>query len=167
MRRRWRKYALFAATFAVALSVISYIHSFFPVLPMGKADTMVGWRDLGKLTGLYTGGFLKDNPDNIIGYEYKAASEAAFYARGNPDTKSDNYVGGHGLSYRFWSDPELYTGGNFLFIYDSRYRFRPESRLLKYFQYTEPERPLKIYGIGGELFYIHFIRCYGYKGPNG
>lgn len=164
MRQGWHRYAAFSVAFAVALSGVSYINSFFPIIPLGKADTMAGWNDLGKLLGFYTIDHIVKNPENIIGYEYKIASEAAFYTFGRPDVKSDNYVAEHGLSYRFWSDPQKYIGEDFLFIYDSRYRYKPEKKLLDYFEYIVPEKPLKIYGIGGELFDFHFIRCYGYKG---
>ncbi|MCP4632559.1 MAG: hypothetical protein GY855_06495, partial [candidate division Zixibacteria bacterium] len=164
MKRFWRKYAIFAVSFAVIITSLSYIHSFFPILPMGKSDTMIGWYDLGKVAGFYSDKFLNDNPDNVIGYEYKIAAESAFYIDGHPDTKSDNYVGEHGLAFRFWSNPEKLIGQNFLFLYDTRFWYRPEDNLLKYFDYYYPENPLKIYGIGGKLFYFHIIRCYGYKG---
>lgn len=166
MNRRWRYYAIFAVFFAIIASGITYIHSFFPILPMGKADTMTGWDDLGEVSGYYTIWHIPETPDNIIGYEYKIASEAAFYTFGQPDTKSDNFVGEHGLSYRFWSDPEDYMGEDFILAYDSRYRYHPEDKLLKYFEYYLSERPLRIFGVGGEQFSFHFIRCYGYKGVN-
>jgi len=164
MNRGWRKYALFGVSFSILLSALTYIHGFFPIIPMGSADTTTGWKDLGKIVGYYTNDFIPQTPNNIIGYEYKIASEAAFYTPGNPDTKSDNFVGEHGLSYRYWANPNDYIGDDFLFLYDSRHWYKPEDKLLNYFDFYVPEKPLKIYGITGKMFYFHIIRCYGYKG---
>ncbi|MBD3169560.1 MAG: hypothetical protein GF307_08760 [candidate division Zixibacteria bacterium] len=167
MKRTWRKYAVFAVSFAIAVTSLSYIHSFFPILPMGKADTMAGWRETAEVVDFYRRRHIANNPNNIIGYEYKIASEMAFYTEGKPDTKSDNYVGRHGLSYRFWSDPRNHIGEDFLFVYDSRYKYQPESALLGAFKYISPVRRLKIYGIGGELFSVRIIKCYEYQGVDG
>ncbi len=163
--RRWVEVyaisALIVSLIFVLIGLILPVAKFIPV--SSSLDTVSGWEQLTQrvekeMTGMPEGTI-------VIGYEYKTASEMAFYA--SMETYSNNFVGQKGLSYDYWSVPDDFVGRDAIFVYDQRNRYKDPESLKEFFDSVEESKPLEIHRAGRLLTTFHLFRCYGYRGLGG
>jgi 4-amino-4-deoxy-L-arabinose transferase-like glycosyltransferase len=142
--------------------LLGYASPFLPI-SLGKGEAIYGWKELALTVEAVRQKMGKDKPI-IIGYEYKTASELAFYLPDRPETFSNSLVGEKGLSYDFWSKPDDYVGRDAIFVYDQRVRYKEPEKLLKFFEKVEKEPELEVLKRGKRVTTFHMFRCYNYKG---
>jgi len=144
--------------------VLGYASPFLP-LSLGKGEAVYGWKEMA-LTVEGIRQKIEAHSPIIIGYEYKTASELAFYLPDRPETFSNNFVGEKGLAYDFWSSPNDYIGLNAIFMYDQRARYKSPEHLLKFFERVEKEPEFMLTKGGKRVTTFHIFRCYNYRGVN-
>jgi len=164
---RWKNFGRAALVFTAIVTLLLHLEALFPFLTFStSADTVTGYRQLGEVVGPIA----NDMPDKerliYIGYEYKSASEMAFYLPGKPETVSNNVVGKPGLQYDYWCDPDTLIGKDAIFVYDQRNEYKEFDRLKSLFDNVVAESPLKIYRMDRLVTTFHIYRCYNYKGLN-
>jgi len=164
---RWKNFGRVALVFTAIVTLLLHLDALFPFLTFSaSADTVTGYRQLGRVVG----SIANDMPDKerliYIGYEYKSASEMAFYLPGKPETVSNNVVGKPGLQYDYWCDPDTLIGRDAIFVYDQRNEYKEFDRLKSLFDNVVAESPLKIYRMDRLVTTFHIYRCYNYKGLN-
>jgi len=159
-RKRWLGLTSLIVGFIFVL--LGYASPFLPV-SLGKGEAVYGWKELAFTVEGVRQKMETDNPI-IIGYEYKTASELAFYLPDRPETFSNNFVAEKGLAYDFWSNPNEYKGRNAIFVYDQRARYKNPEHLQKFFERVEMEPELKVAKRGKKVTTFHIFRCYNYKG---
>jgi 4-amino-4-deoxy-L-arabinose transferase-like glycosyltransferase len=162
-RKRWLVLTSLAVGFIFVLT--GYASPFLPV-SLGKGEAVYGWKELALTVEGVRQKMDADNPI-IIGYEYKTASELAFYLPDRPETFSNNFVAEKGLSYDFWSNPNEYKERNAIFVFDQRARYKNPEQLQKFFERVEQEPELNVAKRGKKVTTFHIFRCYGYKGRAG
>jgi 4-amino-4-deoxy-L-arabinose transferase-like glycosyltransferase len=165
--RRWKKFGGVALAFTALVTLFLHLDALLPFLAFStSADTVTGYRQLGEVVG----SIAKDMPAGerlvYIGYEYKTASEMAFYLAGKPETVSNNVVGRSGLQYDYWCDPDTLVGRDAIFIYDQRNEYKEFHTLKLLFDNVVAESPLKIYRLDKLVTTFYIYRCYHYKGLN-
>jgi 4-amino-4-deoxy-L-arabinose transferase-like glycosyltransferase len=151
--------ALIVSLIFVAIALILPVVKSIPV--SSSLDTISGWRQLAQRVDKEKAGMPEGTV--VIGYEYKVASEIAFYA--SMETYSNNFLGQNGLEYDYWSDPKDFVGRDAIFVYDDRNRYKNPERLAEFFDSVAETEPLEIYRAGRRLTTFHLLRCFGYKGP--
>lgn len=164
---RWKNFGRVALVFTAIVTLLLHLEALFPFLAIStSADTVTGYRQVGEVVG----SIAEDMPDKerliYIGYEYKSASEMAFYLPGKPETVSNNVVGKPGLQYDYWCDPDTLIGKDAIFVYDQRNEYKEFDRLKSLFDNVVAESPLKIYRMDRLVTTFHIYRCYNYKGLN-
>jgi hypothetical protein len=157
--RFWGKFSL---GFLILTFFLAHILILLPNIHYGRGDYYTGW---DKLTNRVEDVRTKiEEPYFICGYEYKLASELAFYLDGHPETVSNNIVGRPGLQYDYWCDPDTLVGYNAIFVYDERQNFKDPSELNKFFNSVEREGKVLIKKAGKKVTEFHIFRCLNYKG---
>jgi hypothetical protein len=161
--RRWIKvYGISAVIVSLIFVLIGLILPVAKSIPVSSSlDTVSGWKQLaqrveGEMAGMPEGTV-------VIGYEYKVASEIAFYA--SIETYSNSFVGQRGLQYDLWSNPDDFLGRDAIFVYDQRNRYKNPEGLKDFFDWVEESEPLEVYRGGRVLTTFHIFRCFGYRGP--
>ena len=163
LRKKSKRTAgLTSLTVGFIFVLMGYASPFLPV-SLGKGEAVYGWKELAFTVEGVRQKMETETPI-IIGYEYKTASELAFYLPDRPETFSNNFVAEKGLSYDFWSNPNEYKGRNAIFVYDQRVRYKNPQYLEKFFERVEQEPELKITKRGKKVTTFHIFRCYNYKG---
>jgi 4-amino-4-deoxy-L-arabinose transferase-like glycosyltransferase len=163
--RRWKSYGRVALVFTALVTCLLHLDALFPIFGFtASADSVTGYRQLGEVVESVAA----DMPGRAnllyIGYEYKAASELAFYLPGRPETVSNNLVGRPGLQYDYWADPDTLMGRDAVFVYDQRNAYRELQRLTALFTHLRVEPPLKVYRKNELVTTFHIYRCYDYRG---
>jgi len=163
--RRWRNFGRAALAFTALVTLLLHLDALLPFLAFStSADTVTGYRQLGKVVG----SIAEDMPAGerlvYVGYEYKTASEMAFYLPGKPETVSNNVVGKLGLQYDYWCDPDTLIGRDAIFVYDQRNEYKEFDRFKLLFDNVVAESPLKIYRMDKLVTTFYIYRCYHYKG---
>ena len=141
--------------------LLGYASPFLPI-SLGKGEAVYGWKELALTMEAVRQKMGEENPI-IIGYEYKTASELAFYLPDRPETFSNNFLGEKGLAYDFWSNPNDYTGRNAIFVYDQRARYKNTENLARYFERVEKEPEFVVTKRGKRVTVFHIFRCYSYR----
>ena len=162
LHNRAKAFNLTALAIGFIFVLLGYASPFLPI-SLGKGEAIHGWKELALTVEAVRQKMEGENPI-IIGYEYKTASELAFYLPERPETFSNSLVGEKGLSYDFWSKPGGYIGRNAIFVYDQRVRFKEPEKLLKFFEKVEKEPELEVFKRGKRVTTFHIFRCYNYKG---
>ncbi len=148
--------------FLLLTFIVVHILILYPGAYFGKGDFFAGWE---KLSGEVEKVRLDmPQPYFICGYEYKTASELAFYLKDHPETVSNNIIGRTGLQYDYWSDPDTLVGYNAIFIYDRRNKIKNPAHLTDRFEKVEIESVVKIEKGGKEVTEFYIFRCYNYLG---
>jgi hypothetical protein len=99
----------------------------------------------------------------VAGYEYKAASELAFYLPGQPETYSNSLIGHPGLQYDYWFDGPKLHGRNFMFVVDQRYRLKDATFIFSgFFEKVERADSLVIKNGRGYVTTFYIYPCYNY-----
>lgn len=160
-QRRIRFFGISAVIVSLIFVLIGLILPVAKFIPVSSSlDTVSGWRNLAQRVEREMAGMPEGTV--VIGYEYKTASEIAFYA--SMETYSNGFVGQRGLQYDLWSNPEDFLGRDAIFVYDRRNRYKNPERLKSYFDSVEESELLEICRGGRLLTVFHFFRCYGYRG---
>jgi 4-amino-4-deoxy-L-arabinose transferase-like glycosyltransferase len=161
--RTWiRTYGILALIVSLIFVLVALILPVVKSIPVSSSlDTISGWRQLAQRVEKERAGMPEGTV--VIGYEYKVASEIAFYA--SMETYSNNFVGQNGLEYDYWSDPNDFVGRDAVFVYDDQNRYRDPESLSRFFDSVAETEPLEIYRAGRRLTTFHLFRCYGYRGP--
>jgi len=161
-RRRIKTLGMWSLIVSLIFVLIALILPVVKSIPVSSSlDTVSGWKQLAQRVEKEKAGMPEGTV--VIGYEYKVASEIAFYA--SMETYSNNFVGQNGLQYDYWSDPNDFVGEDAVFVYDQRNRYKAPERLKEFFDSVVESDPLEIYRAGRRLTTFHLFRCYGYKGP--
>lgn len=99
------------------------------------------------------------------GYEYKTASELAFYLPGRPETYSNPLIGRPGLQYDFWFDEKKVLRRNVLFVVDRRDRLDDAPAVLpRFFGRVDAPDSLVVRSGRGYVTTFYIYPCYDYKG---
>lgn len=143
---------------------LGYASPFLPI-SLGKGEALYGWKEFASTVEAVRQKMDADKTI-IIGYEYKTASELAFYLPDRPETFSNSFVGEKGLAYDFWSNPDDYIGRNAIFVYDQRARYKTPENLTRFFEKVEKEPEFVLAKAGKKVTAFHIYRCYNYRGAN-
>ncbi|MCP4747069.1 MAG: glycosyltransferase family 39 protein [Desulfobacteraceae bacterium] len=162
---------------AAVLTAIVLIHTVWPILPLPvkmdrTAGEVLGWDQLGQITGRVKSKMSETKPVFVFGLKYQLASELAFYIPGQPPTVSINRWRRPNV-YDYWYTDQDLLGMDAVGVTQNN---NSRKRLLEVFErveqepesYTVYQRPV----FGGKfsekehkkvkIFYIY--RCYGFKG---
>jgi len=151
-------------TSSIAFLVPSVFLLFYQPLAINwPGNSLAGWRELAnkvdEMKNRSGGDWL------AAGYEYKTASELAFYLPGHPETYSNPLIDQPGLQYDFWFNEQKVLGRNFMFVVDRRDWLNDAPEVLAGF-FSRVDQPDSIIIKSGRgyvtTFYIY--PCYGYKG---
>lgn len=159
--RFWLKASLVSS---MAVSGLSTFLLFYQPIPVNwSGNSLVGWKELAEKVEQ-----MKNSRGEewlMAGYEYKTASELAFYLPNQPETYSNTLIGQPGLQYDFWFDEQNVLGKDFIFVIDRRYPLKNAPEVLSNF-FTRVESPDSLAVTSGRgyvtTFYIY--PCYNYKG---
>ncbi len=149
---------------AVAVTILSALLFFYqPFAVSWPGNSLAGWKKLAKkveeMKTKRGGNWLE------AGYEYKTASELAFYLPGQPETYSDPLIDRPGLQYDFWFDEQRVLGKDFMFVMDQRYWLKDAPHVLaKFFLRVEPPDSLVVKSGRGLVTTFYIYPCRGYKG---
>lgn len=164
-RRRWYGASVGLGFLFVLLLTVAVAS---PHIALGtKADSLTGWKELaGRVDSLRQekGGAKKIF---VVGYEYKVASELAFYLPDKPETYSNTVVGERGLQYDFWFDEKKLLGKDALFVYDVRNRYWTPEKLSLFFARVEPADSLPVFRAGKAVTTFYIFKCSQYLGVGG
>jgi len=161
--KSWFKSELVGATATTSILVLLLFYQPFAVHWSG--NSLAGWRELAQKIVWMAG--QRGGEWEIAGYEYKAASELAFYLPNQPETYSNTLIGEPGLQYDYWFDQSKVIGRNFLFVIDRRYRLNDAPEVLKgFFEKVEEADSLAVKSGRGEVTTFYIYPCYSYKGLN-
>jgi undecaprenyl-diphosphatase len=149
---------------SLALTLILVPLLFYqPLAVHWSGNSLAGWKELAykveKMAAKRGGAW------EVAGYEYKAASELAFYLPGQPETYSNSLIGQPGLQYDYWFDESKIVGKNFLFMVDRRYGLKDASQVLtKFFKRVESPDSLTVKSGRGYVTTFYIYPCYDYQG---
>jgi 4-amino-4-deoxy-L-arabinose transferase-like glycosyltransferase len=160
--QRKRALGLTSLVLGFIFVVLGYASPFLP-LSLGKGEAVYGWKELALTVEAVRQKMERENP-LIIGYEYKTASQLAFYLPERPEAFSNNLVGEKGLAYDFWANPGDYIGRNAIFIYDQRARYKTPENLTQFFEKVEKEQEFVLTKREKRVTTFHIYRCYNYQG---
>jgi len=157
-------------TLGILTIIVSLIFSLLAhILPIAKfipvsssLDTISGWEELAERVEKEKKAMKEGTV--VIGYNYKVASEIAFYTSPQLEAYSNNFLDEKGLQYDFWSKPNDFMGKDAIFVYDEREKYQDPEKLKEFFVSFEELEALKIYRGGKVLTTFHIFRCYEYKG---
>lgn len=157
----WSKASTVVAGVITCLCVL--LLSYQPLEVNWSGNSLVGWKELAKKVEQ-----MKESRGGdwlVAGYEYKAASELAFYLPGQPETYSNTLLGEPGLQYDYWFDEKKVLGKNFIFVVDERNRLQDAPGVLgRHFARVEPPESLAVWCGRGHVTTFHLYRCRGYQG---
>jgi hypothetical protein len=159
--RFWFKINL-ASTIAFLVPLV-FLLFYQPLAVNWPGNSLAGWRELAQkveeMKKMQGGEWL------AAGYEYKTASELAFYLPDRPETYSNPLVGLPGLQYDFWFDEKKVLGRNVLFVVDRRDWLNDAPALLsRFFSRVGPPDSLVIKSGQGLVTTFYIYPCYDYKG---
>ncbi len=149
---------------SAALTTLSTFLLFYqPFAVNWSGNSLSGWKELAEkleqMKNLLGGEWL------VAGYEYKAASELAFYLTGQPETYSNTLVGRPGLQYDFWFDEQKILGKNVIFVVDRRYPLKGASDALSdFFSQVGKLDSLAVKSGQGYVTTFHIYPCFNYEG---
>ncbi len=163
VKRSFKVWGLTSVVISFIFSALGYLA---PILPMGinAGESLAEWKELARKIEQVKQEMSRQGDVIIIGYEYKVASELAFYLPGRPEVYSNNFVGRPGLAYDFWANPSDFKGKNAVFVYDKRNRYRTPENLRKLFKKVDRPVRFSVYRRGGKITEFYIFRCFGYKG---
>lgn len=159
--RFWLKAGLVSSVVVSGLS--TFLLFYQPLAVSWPGNSLAGWKELGtrvdQIKKMRGGEWL------VAGYEYKTASELAFYLPNQPETYSNTLIGQPGLQYDFWLDQEKVLGKNFIFVVDRRHRLKDAPEVLSnFFLRVEPPDSLAAKSGRGNVTTFYIYPCYQYKG---
>lgn len=161
--KSWFKAELISSLTVTFVFAFMLFHQPFAVNWSG--DSLSGWKELAakvRHKADERGGEWK-----AAGYEYKAASELAFYLPGQPETYSNTLIGQPGLQYDYWFDESKLHGKNFMFVVDWRYHLKDALQVLSsFFEKVENPDSLVVKNGRGYVTTFYIYPCYNYKGLN-
>lgn len=163
VKKSFKVWGLTSVLISFIFSALGYLSPFLPT-GIGKGESLSGWKELAQKIDQVKQEMIKKGETIIIGYEYKVASELAFYLPERPEVYSNNFVGRPGLAYDFWSNPEDFKGKNAILVYDKRNRFKTPENLPKLFKRVERPEIFSVYKKGNKVTDFYIFRCFGYKG---
>jgi 4-amino-4-deoxy-L-arabinose transferase-like glycosyltransferase len=159
-----RAFGRFAFWFSAIGTIAIHILIFTPLFAIGGADPIHGWQELAQKIDKMRSEFARHGEYFICGYEYKTASQLRFHLDGQPETLSNNIVGGRGLAYDFWSDPDTLAGKNCLFIYDKRNRYAKADKLTDFFEQVDNPEIFTVARGDKKITDFYIYKCYSYRG---
>ncbi|MCI0405718.1 MAG: hypothetical protein L0209_06560, partial [candidate division Zixibacteria bacterium] len=159
--RFWFKASLISSTAVIVPSVFLLFYQPFAINWPG--NSLTGWKELAEkveeMKKLRKGNWL------AAGYEYKTASELAFYLPGRPEAYSSPLVGQPGLQYDFWFDEQKVLGKNFMFVVDRRDWLNDAPAVLPgFFSRVDPPDSLVVKSGRGLVTTFYIYPCYSYRG---
>ncbi|EQB63391.1 MAG: Glycosyltransferase [candidate division Zixibacteria bacterium RBG-1] len=162
-QKSFKIWGLTSVVISFIFSVLGYLA---PILPLGinAGEALAEWKELARKIEQVKQEMNEKGEPIIIGYEYKTASELAFYLPGRPEVYSNNFVGRPGLAYDFWANPADFKGRNAIFVYDQRNRYKTPENLRKLFKKVDIPVRFSVYKRGGKITEFYIFRCFGYKG---
>ncbi|HXF48579.1 MAG TPA: glycosyltransferase family 39 protein [Verrucomicrobiae bacterium] len=157
----WFKTSL-ASSFAF-LGPSVFLLFYQPLAVNWPGNSLAGWRELAEKVERMR---KKQRGDWLAaGYEYKTASELAFYLPGRPETYSNPLIGRPGLQYDFWFDKKKVLGKNLLFVVDRRDRLNDAPAVLsRFFKRVDDPDSLVVKSGRGYVTTFYIYPCYDYKG---
>lgn len=159
--KSWFKAELISSLAVTLILVLMLFHQPFAVNWSG--DSLSGWKELAAKVRQMAGE--RGGEWETAGYEYKAASELAFYLPGQPETYSNTLISHPGLQYDYWFDGSKLYGKNFMFVVDRRYRLKDAPSVLSgFFQKVENADSLVIKNGKGYVTTLYVYPCYHYRG---
>lgn len=163
LKKSFKVWGLTSVLISFIFSVLGYLS---PILPLGinAGESLAEWKELARKIEQVKQEMSKQGDVIIIGYEYKTASELAFYLPDRPEVYSSNFVGKPGLAYDFWADPQDFKGKNAIFVYDKRNRYKTPEDLKKLFKKVDMPEIFSVYKKASKVTDFYIFRCYGYKG---
>ncbi|MCI0532295.1 MAG: glycosyltransferase family 39 protein [candidate division Zixibacteria bacterium] len=164
LSKQKRRFGLTSLTLGFIFVALGYASPFLPI-SLGKGEAIYGWKQLATTVDSIRKEMQADQTI-IIGYEYKTASELAFYLPDRPEVYSNSFVGEKGLAYDYWSRPDQFRGRNAIFVYDQRNRYKSPEELSQMFDRVEKSSEFKLDKGGKEVTTFHIYKCYGYKGAD-
>jgi 4-amino-4-deoxy-L-arabinose transferase-like glycosyltransferase len=114
---------LLAVALGVGAAGTLYLHlaMFIPWLPFSAPDdVMTGWKELATRVDAERARIA--GPAFVLGCNYKAASELAYYLPGRPETFAQNAMREAGLQYDYWYDEGALLGREGIVVLDRRER---------------------------------------------
>lgn len=163
IKKSFKIWGLTSVVISFIFSVLGYLA---PLLPMGinAGESLAEWKELARKIEQMKQEMNQPGDVIIIGYEYKVASELAFYLPERPEVYSNNLVGRPGLAYDFWAKPADFKGKNAIFVYDKRNRYKTPENLPQLFKSVEGPQIFSVYKKGNKVTSFYIFRCFGYKG---
>ena len=162
-QKSFKAWGLTSIIISFIFSILGYLSPFLP-LGIGKGEALSGWKELARKVNQVKTEMSDGREPIIIGYEYKAASELAFYLPDRPEVYSNNFVGRPGLSYDFWANPSDFKGKDAIFVYDVRNRYKTPESLKKLFDQVEVPQRFSVFKKGKKITEFYIYKCYTYKG---
>ena len=159
--RFWFKTNLAGSAAVIVPSIFLLFYQPFAVNWSGSS--LSGWKELAEkveeMKRVRGGEWL------AAGYEYKTASELAFYLPGCPETYSSPLIGQPGLQYDFWFDEPKVFGRNCMFVVDRRDWLKEAPAVLSHF-FSRVDLPdsLAVKSGRGLVTTFYIYPCYGYTG---
>lgn len=151
---------------ACATTLVLVLFLFYqPFAANWSGNSLAGWKEL--VRKVWQMANERGGKWEVGGYEYKTASELAFYLPNQPETYSNALIGQPGLQYDYWFDQSKVIGRNFLFVIDRRYRLNDAPGVLKgFFEKVEEADSLVVKSGRGYVTTFYIYPCYSYKGLN-
>ncbi len=164
--RATRWWAAAAGGTCASFTVLAHLLPLVPSLPFpARGDTVNGWREVAAAVDTARARAGGAAP-LVIGWEYKTASELAFYLRGRPETQSSGALGGKGLQYDRWLGGERTRDA--LVVADDRDPMRDAGvRLSAHCVDHEELDPVTVHRGSEPVTTFRMWRCTGWKGAPG
>ena len=148
---------------AVVTTLATFLFFYQPFAVNWSGNSLAGWKELAEsveqIKKMRGGEWL------VAGYEYKAASELAFYLPHQPETYSNTLIGQPGLQYDYWFDEQKVLSKNFILVVDRRYPLKHAPQVLSnFFVRLEPPDSLLVKSGRGYVTTFYIYPCYNYKG---
>ncbi len=158
----FRRAAKPGLTVSLFLLLVTHVVPLVHIVPLGRADTWTGWPELTRRVITIKE---ETGPGTFVfSDEYKISAEIAYHSPRHEATCMAEILGGNGLQYRFWTNPQELLGRNAVFATLNRDVQGVTAQLNTHFVDVRPDPSLDIV-YGGKTFRsFRLYRCYGYLG---
>ncbi len=158
-----KKLKIAAFVSALPFTLLIYIQSLFPLLPLEPkfdiTSELYGWEQVGEKTASIADEMSSEHLTFLFTNRWMLSGRLAFYTEGKYlVTSIDPKV----EQYDFWVPLDSLKGYNAVFVTDSHFRVDP-SKKFKFDSFI-PEVPLEIYRYGKKTKEFYIWKCYNFHG---
>ena len=162
--RRVRRYATAVLGMGAVLTGLAHALPLVPALPFPARDDLTsGWRELAASVDRERARPDEHGEPLVIAWGYKAASELAFYLRGQPETQSDSALSAAGRAYDQWLPGEFHHHDAIIVIDRRRQPGDADDRLARHCAKLAPLPAVTVHRGSTAVTTFRMWRCEGWK----